>query len=44
VDPADNTGVTAQQLHTGILGATTIVHNLDVGTRHHHREYAGELN
>ena len=41
VDAANNTGVTAQQLHTGILGATTTVHNLDVGAGHHHREHAG---
>ena len=30
----------AQQLHTGILGAATTVHILDVGTGHHRREHA----
>ena len=38
---ADTTGVTAQQLHTGKLGAATTVHNLDVGAGHHHLEHAG---
>jgi hypothetical protein len=41
VDAASNTGVTAQQFHAGILGATATGHNFDVGAGHHHREHAG---